>query len=100
MRSANAASLCYLTRQVRVRILPLFLAMKTYTTQEIIEAFKRERGRSISRQRLAQLRSGYRLKQGSKTYEIKPRLEEGVDWVYDKATVAYTQTGLKKILER
>lgn len=62
--------------------------------------FEKKHGRSISRQRLAQLRKGYTLKQSDKAYQIDSRLEEGTDWMYEKATVVYTQAGLKKILER
>lgn len=51
----------------------------------------------LSRQRLAQLRSGYIAKRKNKDYTIKPQLIQNVDWVWEQGNIIYNNSALEKL---
>ncbi len=63
------------------------------TTSELLENLA-DQGIIISRQRLAQLRSGLTQTKGGKEYKIKPVLEEGVDWIKRDGKILFTEQAL------
>lgn len=52
-----------------------------------------------SRQRLNQLRTGYKQKKAGKDYHLRPLLEKGVDWYFsaEDGTVRYKESSLEKL---
>lgn len=64
-----------------------------YTEKEIMELTGK------SRQRLSQIRSGYKQKKAGKDYQLRPLLEKGVDWYFsaDDGTVRYKDSALEKL---
>ena len=64
----------------------------TYSQQDILKRF------GFSRQRLVQLRMGYkhRQKKNGVTYEhmIEPRLIKGVHWWYDELNIVFDESAI------